>query len=37
MVVAAAGNDASDDVRQYPAAEGFYGLLPVAASKPRRA
>jgi subtilisin family serine protease len=32
VVVAAAGNDGSDDVRQYPAAEGFYGLLSVAAS-----
>jgi Subtilase family len=32
VVVVAAGNDASDAVRQYPAAEGAYGLLPVAAS-----
>jgi hypothetical protein len=32
LVVAAAGNDASRAVRQYPAAEGSYGLLAVAAS-----
>lgn len=32
VVVAAAGNDASDNVREYPAAEGAYGLLAVAAS-----
>ena len=32
VVVAAAGNDASDAVREYPAAEGTYGLLAVAAS-----
>jgi subtilisin family serine protease len=35
-VIAAAGNDASDDVRQYPAAEGAYGLLPVTASNAAR-
>jgi subtilisin family serine protease len=33
-VIAAAGNDASKSVRQYPAAEGAYGLLPVTASAP---
>lgn len=32
VIVAAAGNDGSRDVRQYPAAEGVYGLLPVGAS-----
>jgi subtilisin family serine protease len=32
VVVAAAGNDATDAVRQYPAAEGAYGLIAVAAS-----
>ena len=32
VIVAAAGNDATDAVRQYPAAEGAYGLLAVAAS-----
>jgi subtilisin family serine protease len=32
VIAAAAGNDASDAVRQYPAAEGAYGLLAVAAS-----
>ena len=32
VVIAAAGNDASRQVRQYPAAEGAYGLLPVTAS-----
>jgi subtilisin family serine protease len=32
IVVAAAGNDASDAVREYPAAEGAYGLLAVTAS-----
>ena len=32
VVVVAVGNDASDRVRQYPAAEGVYGLLAVAAS-----
>lgn len=32
VVVAAAGNDGSEHMRQYPAAEGFYGLLSVAAS-----
>jgi subtilisin family serine protease len=35
-VIAAAGNDASEDVRQYPAAEGAYGLLPVTASNAAR-
>jgi subtilisin family serine protease len=35
-VIAAAGNDASEDVRQYPAAEGAYGLLPVTASTAQR-
>jgi subtilisin family serine protease len=34
VIVAAAGNDASDAVREYPAAEGAYGLLAVAASNP---
>jgi subtilisin family serine protease len=32
VIVAAAGNDGSDDVRQYPAAEGAYGLMAVGAS-----
>lgn len=32
VIVAAAGNGASDAERQYPAAEGAYGLLPIAAS-----
>ena len=32
VVVAAAGNDATDQVRQYPAAEGAYGLIAIAAS-----
>lgn len=32
VVVAAAGNGASDAEKQYPAAEGAYGLMPVAAS-----
>lgn len=32
LIVAAAGNDASRAVRQYPAAEGGYGLIAVAAS-----
>lgn len=32
VIVAAAGNDASRDVRQYPAAEGAYGLIAVTAS-----
>lgn len=36
VVVAAAGNDASKQVRQYPAAEGAYGLLPVTASDAQR-
>jgi subtilisin family serine protease len=35
-VIAAAGNDASESVRQYPAAEGAYGLLPVTASNAAR-
>lgn len=32
VVVAAAGNDGSENVREYPAAESTYGLLAVAAS-----
>ncbi len=32
VIVAAAGNDATDTVRQYPAAEGAYGSLAVGAS-----
>lgn len=32
LVVAAAGNDGSGSVKEYPAAEGAYGLLAVAAS-----
>jgi subtilisin family serine protease len=36
VVIAAAGNDASNVVRQYPAAEGAYGLLPVTASNAQR-
>ena len=32
VVVAAAGNDASRNVKEYPAAEGVYGLLPMGAS-----
>ena len=32
VVVAAAGNDASDALREYPAAEGVYGLVAVGAS-----
>ncbi len=32
VVVAAAGNDGTDTLRQYPASEGFYGLLAVGAS-----
>jgi subtilisin family serine protease len=35
LIVAAAGNDASGSVKQYPAAEGAYGLLPMAASDAR--
>jgi subtilisin family serine protease len=35
-VIAAAGNDGSKDARQYPAAEGAYGLLPVTASTAQR-
>lgn len=34
VVVAAAGNSGSRRERQYPAAEGSYGLVPVAASQP---
>lgn len=34
VVVAAAGNDSSGSLRQYPAAEGAYGLVAVAASAP---
>jgi subtilisin family serine protease len=36
VVIAAAGNDASRRVKQYPAAEGAYGLLPVTASEAQR-
>lgn len=36
VVVAAAGNDASDKLREYPAAEGTYGLLAVGASTAAR-
>jgi subtilisin family serine protease len=32
VIVAAAGNDGSDKVREYPAAEGAYGLISVGAS-----
>ena len=32
VIVAAAGNDGSRDVREYPAAEGVYGLIAVTAS-----
>lgn len=32
VIVAAAGNDSSDTIREYPAAEGAYGLVSVAAS-----
>jgi len=32
VIIAAAGNDGSSNVRQYPAAEGAYGLLAVGAS-----
>ena len=32
VLVAAAGNDASDQVKQYPAALGAYGLLSITAS-----
>jgi subtilisin family serine protease len=32
VIVAAAGNDASPDIREYPAAEGAYGLIAVTAS-----
>lgn len=36
VVVAAAGNDASKKVKQYPAAEGAYGLMAVTASTEAR-
>ncbi|MBL8351376.1 MAG: S8 family serine peptidase [Burkholderiaceae bacterium] len=36
IIVAAAGNDASGSIREYPAAEGVYGLLSVTASTPAR-
>lgn len=36
VIVAAAGNDASADIRQYPAAEGGYGLIAVTASNANR-
>lgn len=36
VVVAAAGNDASDKLREYPAAEGSYGLMAVGASTSAR-
>ncbi len=36
VVVAAAGNDGSESVRQYPAAEGAYGLMSVGASNAAR-
>jgi subtilisin family serine protease len=36
VVIVAAGNDGSKDIRQYPAAEGAYGLLPVTASTAQR-
>lgn len=36
VIVAAAGNDASASVREYPAAEGVYGLLAVTASTAAR-
>ena len=32
LIVAASGNDASKSIREYPAAEGAYGLIAVAAS-----
>jgi subtilisin family serine protease len=32
VIVAAAGNDGSKDIRQYPAAEGAYGLIAVTSS-----
>ncbi len=32
VIVAAAGNDSSDAIKEYPAAEGAYGLVSVAAS-----
>jgi subtilisin family serine protease len=35
-VIVAAGNDGSEQVKQYPAAEGAYGLLPVTASNAQR-
>lgn len=36
VLVAAAGNDASNSVKQYPAAEGAYGLLAITASNSAR-
>lgn len=33
VIVAAAGNDGSKHVKQYPAAESVYGLIPVAATR----
>lgn len=36
VIVAAAGNDASVSAREYPAAEGAYGLLPVTATNAER-
>ncbi len=33
VIVAAAGNDASASIRQYPAAEGVYGLIAVTATR----
>jgi subtilisin family serine protease len=36
VIVAAAGNDGSDEVREYPAAESVYGLLSVTASTANR-
>lgn len=35
LVIAAAGNDASGSLKEYPAAEGAYGLLSVAATNSR--
>lgn len=34
VVIAAAGNDSSGSLKEYPAAEGAYGLMSVAASNP---
>lgn len=36
LIVAAAGNDASGSLKEYPAAEGAYGLLSIAASNASR-